>query len=109
MKTRRELIVGGTAAVGATIVETLGAAESSAILEPPKHGSEEAFDAVEWARSFISHARSIPGLATDEGAMVAWFANAIMEGYDRGRGDIAKEVNNKLLFLQEIDPQVVPR
>ncbi len=42
------------------------------------------FDARWWAARFAARARRSPSLATDEGAMLAWFAGAIMAGYDRG-------------------------
>lgn len=40
------------------------------------------FDARDWARAFVEHARQNPSIATDEGTMIAWFANALMRGYD---------------------------
>jgi len=35
----------------------------------------------EWAKTIAEH----PGIATDPGAMLGWFANAIMAGYDAER------------------------
>lgn len=32
----------------------------------------------EWAKTLAEH----PGIATDKAAMIGWFANAIMAGYD---------------------------
>ena len=40
-------------------------------------------DAQAWARAFIQQARLDPGIATDEGTMIAWFANAIECAHDR--------------------------
>lgn len=42
----------------------------------------QSFDAMEWARAFVAVAREHPTMATDEGTMVGWFANALMRGYD---------------------------
>lgn len=39
-------------------------------------------DAEEWARQWMKHIAENPAIATDEGCMVGWFANAIMAGYD---------------------------
>lgn len=41
-------------------------------------------DAQTWAKRFVSRVRGNPSIATDEGTMLAWFAGAIMVGYDRG-------------------------
>lgn len=41
------------------------------------------FDARVWAEQFMIRVRRNPSIATDEGCMLAWFANAIMSGYDR--------------------------
>lgn len=35
-----------------------------------------------WARSFLEHARQSPSLAFDEGALIGWFANAMMRAHD---------------------------
>lgn len=40
------------------------------------------FDARHWAERFVHHARRNPALASDEGAMLSWFASAIMTGHD---------------------------
>jgi hypothetical protein len=42
-------------------------------------------DAQVWAEEFISRIKDNPEIATDEGTMIAWFANAIMAGYDEAR------------------------
>jgi hypothetical protein len=42
-------------------------------------------DAQVWARKFIETQRVAPDIATDEGTMIGWFANAIMSGYDAGQ------------------------
>jgi len=42
------------------------------------------FDASKWAAEFV---RMHGG---DEGLMLSWFANAIMAGYDRGRGEFGQ-------------------
>lgn len=42
----------------------------------------KSFDARDWARAFVEHARQLPTLATDEETMTSWFANSLMRGYD---------------------------
>ena len=43
-------------------------------------------DGLAWAREFIQTVTAKPSLATDEGTMHSWFANAIMCGWDRAVG-----------------------
>lgn len=43
------------------------------------------FDAVDWAVAFVKLAREKPEIATDEATMLAWFANALMRGYDEAK------------------------
>lgn len=42
-------------------------------------------DCLIWAEEFVKRAKENPDLATDESAMMGWFANAIMAGYDNAR------------------------
>lgn len=42
-------------------------------------------DAKVWAEEFVKLCNKKPEIATDEGTMIGWFANAIMAGWDRGR------------------------
>jgi len=44
-------------------------------------------DAKIWAEEFVKLCKVQPSVATDEGTMIGWFANAIMAGYDKGRGE----------------------
>lgn len=39
-------------------------------------------DARVWAKEWLETLAENPDIATDEGAMIGWFANAIMAGYD---------------------------
>lgn len=39
------------------------------------------FDARDWAEHFC---KLFPNCGLDEGAMIGWFANALMRGYDEG-------------------------
>lgn len=39
-------------------------------------------DAAEWAKEWARIYAEKPQIAADEGTMIAWFANAIMAGYD---------------------------
>jgi hypothetical protein len=41
------------------------------------------FDANVWAERFVQRVEEKPEIARDVGTMRAWFANAIMAGYDR--------------------------
>jgi hypothetical protein len=40
-------------------------------------------DAQVWAQKWLEHIAEKPSIATDEGTMLGWFANAIMAGYDQ--------------------------
>jgi len=42
--------------------------------------------AIEWAKQIAK----TPQIATDEGAMIGWFANAIMAGYDTAKQRAAR-------------------
>jgi len=44
-------------------------------------------DARVWAREFIKVIKKKPSLAKDKGFMIAWFANAIMTGYDAAKNE----------------------
>jgi len=46
------------------------------------HSFAQSFDAAVWAKAFVAHVKANPEIATDEGTMIGWFANAIMRGYD---------------------------
>jgi hypothetical protein len=39
-------------------------------------------EATVWAKEFVRAVQNNPSIATDEGTMQGWFANAIMAGYD---------------------------
>ena len=39
------------------------------------------FNAQVWAKEFVKAVKRNPSIATDEGTMVGWFANAMMEVY----------------------------
>lgn len=43
------------------------------------------FDAAHWAERFVHHVKANPAIATDEESMLAWFAGAIMTGYDHAK------------------------
>ena len=42
----------------------------------------KSFDARVWAKAFIEAYVHDSGIATDQGAMTAWFTGALMRGYD---------------------------
>ena len=54
--------------------------EVASTLPPPPLGCE--FDATVWAAEFVKQCERTPGIWLDAEAMTAWFATAIMAGYD---------------------------
>jgi hypothetical protein len=54
----------------------------------------ESFDAMDWAKEFVRTVKKHPHIATDEGTMLGWFANAIMRGFD--------EANSRIERIEEI-------
>lgn len=62
------------------------------------------FDAKEWAQAFVEHVQQNPAIATDEGTMLGWFANAIMRGYDEAKYDEEKRQveNGRIQFEASI-------
>ncbi len=42
----------------------------------------QSFDARAWAKEWLRTIEKHPGVPTDEGTMITWFANAIMAGHD---------------------------
>jgi hypothetical protein len=51
----------------------------------------ESFDARDWAKAFVEIVKAHPAIATDEGTMIGWFANALMRGYDEAFWKIERE------------------
>lgn len=64
----------------------------------------QSFDARVWAKEFVSIVKQNPSIATDEGTMIGWFANALMRGYDEMANRHDREVREagreKLQALQ---------
>ena len=54
----------------------------------------DTMDATIWAKFWLRTIEANPELPKDEGAMVGWFANAIMAGYDGANRELSapKEV-----------------
>jgi hypothetical protein len=79
------------------VIPFLAAVRASAKPTPPHlpEGREisRSFDARVWAKAFVAHVKQIPGLATDEGTMTGWFANALMCGYDKKERERQTEVD----------------
>lgn len=42
----------------------------------------QTMSALEWTNQWMERIKKDPSIATDEGAMLGWFANAIMAGFD---------------------------
>lgn len=63
---------------------------------PPKDRPDwplPSFDARDWAEAFVKCAKEHPDIATDEGTMMSWFANALMRGYDERDNRLAQASN----------------
>ena len=50
-------------------------------------------DAKIWAEEFVKLVKIKPTIATDEGTMIGWFANAIMAGKDAGDGEYQDDLS----------------
>lgn len=82
--------------IGGWTPNTFAAALAHARAEAKREAVEEivkilnftqSFDARDWAKAFVETVREHPDVPLSEGAMIGWFANAIMRGYDEaGRG-----------------------
>lgn len=71
--------------------------------QPPEF--TRSFDATVWAKAFVQHVHANPSIATDEGTMVGWFANALMRGYDeykRERPWITRVERARQLLMDEV-------
>ena len=44
----------------------------------------DTMDALVWTEEWMKTIKEHPEIPTDDGTMIAWFANAIMAGYDKG-------------------------
>ena len=62
----------------------LNAAEDLAKTKVEKPNPSGSFDAEEWARAWMTIKIDNPALGSEFGEMVAWFANALVSGYDHG-------------------------
>jgi len=69
------------------------------------HEILKSFDARDWAKHFVAHAKQLPGLATDEETMTSWFANALMRGYDESNHQVDREIatsgKQRMRYLSE--------
>jgi len=46
------------------------------------------FNAQKWVDEWLKTIEKYPSIPKDGDTMLGWFANAIMAGYDRAKGDI---------------------
>jgi hypothetical protein len=66
----------------------LARVDGDALVDPPRTAASnlpspmDSFDAAVWAKSFVDHVAQHPSIPTDEETMLAWFASAIMRGWD---------------------------
>ena len=51
----------------------------------PLPSPHDSFDAMVWAKSFVAHVERNPSIPSDVGTMLAWFAGALMRGYDEAK------------------------
>lgn len=65
--------------------ETRGAVSSTALLGDDNKPITHTMDARTWAKDWLKTIAEHPGIHTDEGTMISWFANAIMDGYDEAQ------------------------
>lgn len=63
------------------MTEPRGELEPGALVKPDTDFTQS-FDGKVWAEAFVRHVKANPGIATDEGTMLAWFCNALMRGWD---------------------------
>ena len=45
----------------------------------------KSFDTEIWAKEFVEMHKTNTGIASDESTMIAWFASALMRGYEEGK------------------------
>ena len=60
------------------------------------------FSAKVWAEEFVRSVKIKPEIATDEGTMLGWFANAIMAGYDKANQEKAGSIEVGVEEIEEI-------
>ena len=60
-------------------------------------------DAQMWAKFWLQTYAESPSIATDEGAMIGWFANAIMAGHDAARVEAMLERAGVDTFEEYLD------
>jgi hypothetical protein len=56
----------------------------------------DTIDAVIWTDGWLKTISKFPGIPTDRDAMIGWFANSIMAGYDAGRRAEEKRWTSKI-------------
>lgn len=62
-------------------------------------------DAHAWANRFVERVAENPDIATDVGTMLAWFAGAIMTGYDNGiKVGRAMEAAEQQVWIRPLGP-----
>lgn len=60
------------------------------------------YDAMKWAKGFIQTIKEIDMIELDEGLMVGWFSNIIMNAYDAGHM-VGYDVGHKIGFSDGYD------
>ena len=64
-------------------------------------------DAKVWAEEFVKMVKAKPTIATDEGTMICWFANAIMAGYDKARNiNLDEDWNDQNVGYKELSKEM---
>lgn len=59
-------------------------------------------DAQVWAKLWLETVADKPEIATDEGAMIGWFANAIMAGYDFANATMAGTTEQRNMNTKDL-------
>ena len=71
------------------------------------------FDARDWAKAFVKSVRENPNIPHDEETMIAWFAGALMRGFDEATGRAGRETREFIGWLSGDIPELhgveVPR
>lgn len=60
------------------------------------------FDARVWTQEWLRIIKENPSIPADEGAMLGWFANAIMSGYDHAKRESEIDKQALIKALQDI-------
>ncbi len=72
------------------LVKLTVSAWDNAVRAQEESRAVRSFDAKVWASEFVGYVKDNPAIATDTETMTAWFAGALMRGYDEASKAIRK-------------------